>query len=202
MFRPIATLLFLVLSTALAAAATQVGSATRVQGECTGTVDAETRELVAGAAIYLGEHLATGDDARLAVTLDDGTVLTVGENARLTVDAFVFDPAGASMLHATVSGAFRYVSGALSTDARRTASVTTPVALIGVRGTDFWGGPIDGGFGVALFEGSISVTSGGVTRILEAPGLGVDVEPDSAPGDATAWSDEKIARALATVTFP
>ena len=202
MFQPIVALLLLVLSAASAAAATQVGSVTRVVGACTGTIGAETRTLVAGTPVYRDEILATGDDARLAVTLDDGTVLTVGENARLTIDAFVFDPAGANTLHATVAGAFRYVSGALSPDATRTASVTTPVALIGVRGTDFWGGPIDGGFGVALFEGSIAVTSGGVTRILEAPGLGVDVAPGSTPGDAAAWGDEKIARALATVTFP
>jgi len=202
MFRPIVALLLLVLSAASAAAATQVGSVARVQGTCTGTIDAETRTLVAGAPVYRDEILATGNDARLAVTLDDGTVLTVGENARLKIDAFVFDPAGANTLHATVAGAFRYVSGALSPDATRTASVTTPVALIGVRGTDFWGGPIDGGFGVALFEGSIAVTSGGVTRILEAPGLGVDVAPGSTPGVAAAWGDEKIARALATVTFP
>lgn len=202
MNRSIAGLVFSVLLIVQAAAATQVGSVTRVVGACTGTIDAATRTLVAGMPVHRDEVLATGDDARLAVTLDDGTVLTIGEKARLIVDAFVYDPAGAGTLHATVAGAFRYISGALSTDATRTASVTTPVALIGVRGTDFWGGPIDGGFGVALFEGSITVTSGGVTRILEAPGLGVDVAPGSTPGDPTVWGDDKIARALATVTFP
>ena len=186
MLRPIAACLVLVLSAASASAATQVGSVSRSLGAGTGTGDAETRTLGAGAPVHLDEVLATGEDARLAVTLDDGTVLTLGENARLAVDAFVYDPAGANTLHATVAGAFRYVSGALSTDATRTASVTTPVALIGVRGTDFWGGPIDGGFGVALFEGSIAVTSGGITRILETPGLGVNVEAGAAPNPCAA----------------
>jgi hypothetical protein len=199
--RSIAALVFSVLLAVQAAAATQVGAVARVQGVCTGTVEGETRVLVKDAPVYLDEEIATGADARLAVNLDDGTVLTIGENARLTIDAFVYDPAGQSTLHATVGGAFRFVSGAMTPEASRTASVTTPVALIGVRGTDFWGGPIDGAFGVALFEGAIAVTSGGVTRILEAPGFGVDVSPGATPEDVTTWPEEKVNRALATVAF-
>jgi hypothetical protein len=199
--RLIAALALIVVSAAPAAAATQVGTVDRVQGVCAGAVDGATRTLVEDAPVHLNEEIVTGVDARLAVKLDDGTVLTIGENAHLSIDAFVYDPAGKSTLHAIVAGAFRYVSGAMTPQASRTASVTTPVALIGVRGTDFWGGPIDGGFGVALFEGSITVTSGGVTRVLEVPGIGVDVAPGSVPEDATTWPDDKVGRALATVTF-
>jgi hypothetical protein len=198
---PAAVLLFAVLWAPAAWAATPVGSVARVQGECTGTVDGATRRLTAEAPVHLAEELATGAGARLAVALDDGTVLTLGENARLTIDEFVFDPAGKSSLAAVVSGAFNYVSGALNAAARQ-AAVTTPVAVIAVRGTNFWGGPIDGGFGVALFEGSISVTSGGVTTVLDAPGSGVNLAPEGGPsGPVSIWPEEKVRRALATVEF-
>jgi hypothetical protein len=36
--------------------------------------------------------IATGPAARLEITLTDETVLTLGENATLTLDAFVFKP--------------------------------------------------------------------------------------------------------------
>ena len=74
--------------------------------------------------------------------------------------------------------------------------------MIAVRGTSFWGGPIDGGFGIALFEGSISVTSGGVTTVLDAPGSGVNIPAaGGSPGPVTIWPVEKVERAAATVTF-
>jgi hypothetical protein len=185
-----------------ASAATGVGAVERVRGTCSGTVDGKTRTLTAGAPVHLDEELTTGPGARLAIKLGDDTVLTLGENARLTIDAFVFDPGRASALQATVAGAFRYVSGVMPTGTSREATVATPVAVIGVRGTDFWGGPIDGGFGVALFEGSISVTSGGVTTVLEAAGSGINLPAaGGAPGEATIWPEDKVARALATVTF-
>jgi hypothetical protein len=201
--RSIAVLLLLALFAVPAAAATPVGTVERVHGVCTGTVDGETRTLAAQAPVHLNEEIVTGDGARIAIVLDDGTVLTIGENARLTIDAFVLAPAGAGVLHATVAGAFRYVSGALRQGATPEASVTTPVAVIGVRGTDFWGGPIDGGFGVALFEGSISVTSGGVTTVLDAAGSGVNLPAaGGAPVSVTTWPDEKVQRAMSAVAFP
>jgi hypothetical protein len=191
------------LTSASSLAATPVGEVARVQGECTASVDATTRTLTAGAPVHLAEELATAAGARLAVALDDGTTLTLGENARLLIDTFVYDPAGDSTLTAAVSGAFRYVSGRLQDAAARQATISTPVAVIAVRGTNFWGGPIDGGYGVALFEGSISVTSGGVTTVLDAPGSGVNLPPEGgAPtGPVTNWPQEKVDRASATVEF-
>lgn len=186
----------------VAVAATPVGEVSRVQGACSGTLEGATRALAAGAPVHLAEEVATGAGARLAITLDDDTVLTLGENARLVIDRYVFDPDGANVLDATVAGAFRYVSGVLSATASRDATVRTPVAVIGVRGTNFWGGPIDGGFGVALFEGSISITSGGVTTILDAAGSGVNLPADGGPpGPVTTWPEEKVQRALDAVTF-
>jgi hypothetical protein len=150
--------------------------------------------------VNLAETVATGAGARATIALNDGTTITLGEKARLVIDAFVYDPAAASTLHASVAGAFRYLSGRLAPGATRQASVTTPVATIGVRGTDFWGGPIDGRFGVVLFEGAVSVTVGGETVLLDAGGLGANFG-GAAAMSVTRWPQDKVARALATVTF-
>ena len=198
----IAVILWALLLSGVAQAQTPVGAVDRCHLSCTASAGDAERDLAAGAPVHVGEQIATGAGARLQFTLDDGTTVTLGENASVAVDEFVNDPGRTSTFRATVSGAFRYVSGVLAPEAR-TATITTPFAVIGIRGTDFWGGPIDGNFGVLLFEGAIVVTAGGISVPLEAVRSGVDLAvAGQAPGAATVWGQEKIDRAIATVTFP
>jgi hypothetical protein len=186
-----------------AQAATAIGSVKRLQGVCQGTVDGASQNLTSDAAVFANELLSTGAAARLEIALADETVLTLGENATLMLDAFVFKPGETDNLHAAVTGAFRFVSGKLAAAAAtRDASVTTPFATIGIRGTDFWGGPINGRFGVVLLEGRITVTQGGVTAVLQNVDDGVDLEPGGAPpGQVKTWAQPKIDRAINTVMF-
>jgi len=128
-------------------------------------------------------------------------VLTVGENASVRLDAFVYRP-DANVVKLTLAGAFRFASGKLAAVAARDVIVTTPFAVIAVRGTDFWGGPIDGAFGVLLFDGAVAVTNAGATTDLTAPGDGVNLPTlVSPPGGVVAWAPDKVTRAVATVTF-
>lgn len=180
-----------------AGAATAIGSVERIVGTCTGTVDGADQNLAAAGSVYLDEKITCGDGARLAVKFDDGTSLTVGEKSQLSLDQFIYTPDGDNKFHAAVVGAFRYISG--SHDASRQASITTAVATIGVRGTDFWGGPLDAGFGVVLLDGAITVTTPGGSFDLDAIDTGVDISGPSA--SVTNWSDEKRERALDTVSF-
>ncbi len=72
-----------------------------------------------------------------------------------------------------------------------------------MRGTNFWGGPVDGGFGVFLFEGAVSVTHAGATVNLTAPGQGTSFANAAVPpGPVVVWGRDKVNRAVATVTFP
>ena len=74
--------------------------------------------------------------------------------------------------------------------------------MIGVRGTDFWGGPIDGCFGVFLLEGAVTVENGSGVVSLERRGAGVQIDRlDARPGPAVVWPSDKVQRAIATVTF-
>lgn len=187
---------------AAAQAATPVGEVSRHQGTSIGLSEGTERALATGAAVHLQEEISTGEAARLEITFDDGTTLTLGEKARLVIDRFVYDPAdGLERMALSTAGAFRFVSGALKQPAAE-VSVATPVALIGIRGTDFWGGPVDGQFGVFLLEGSVSVTNSAGEALLDDPGEGVSLDgPDIAPGEVTIWPQDKVDRAVATVTF-
>jgi hypothetical protein len=130
-------------------------------------------------------------------------LLTLGENASVVIDRYVYDPdqnVGETLIR-TTKGAFLFASGRIKGLKQHSIAVSTPVADIGVRGTQFWGGPLDK-FGVLVLEGEITVSNqaGGVT--LSGTGQGTDIpSPLDPPGPAKAWSDEKIARAVATVAL-
>jgi len=187
-----------------ATAQVAIGTVSRIQGEADGTLGNTTRPLSLNVSVFLNEVVSTGEAARLEVTFADDTRLTLGEKARLTLDTYVFDPAaGSGTTKFAVIGAFRFVSGLLSKPATSSVSVTTPIATIGIRGTEFWGGPIDDqALGVFLIAGAVSVSNAAGEQILNQPGQGTNIAtPAAAPGPVTFWPSAKVNRALAAVAF-
>jgi len=81
--------------------------------------------------------------------------------------------------------------------------MTTPAASVGIRGTEFWGGPLDNqALGVFLIEGAVRVSNAAGQQILSQPGQGTNIAaPGAAPGLVTFWPSDKVNRAVATVTF-
>ena len=191
-------------SSAQSARPQPIGAVSRIQGEASGTNGSATRPLNLNSSVFLNDVLSTGDAGRLEVTFTDDTRLTLGEKAKLTLDAYVFDPAaGSGTIRFGLVGAFRFVSGRLTKLARADVGVTTPVANLGIRGTEFWGGPIDDqALGVFLIEGAVSVSNAAGQQILNAPGQGTNIAAaGAAPGPVTFWPPDKVNRAIATVTF-
>jgi len=187
-----------------AAAQEAIGRVSRIQGDASGTRGAATQPLRANVSVYLNEAISTGDGARLQITFADNTRLTLGEKVKLFLDTYIYNrTAGLGTIKFEVVGAFRFVSGRLSKLAKSDVSVTTPVANIGIRGTDFWAGPIDDqALGVFLITGAVSVSNAAGTQILNHSGQGTNIAaPGVAPGPVTFWPAEKVNRALAAVTF-
>jgi hypothetical protein len=181
-----------------------VGAVTRIQGEASGTRGDATRALGLNASVFQNEVVSTGKAARLEVTFADNTRLTLGEKAKLTLDSYVFNPAaGRGTIRLGVVGAFRFLSGQVTKLATSDVRVTTSVAAIGIRGTEFWAGPIDNqALGVLLIEGAVSVSNAAGEQILSRPGQGTNIAtPGAAPGPVTVWPADKVNRALAAVTF-
>jgi hypothetical protein len=196
-----ATLLFLVpgLSSS-ATAASSVGMVTKVTNQA--RVGGETA--VVGTLVHMNDTLTTGPEARLLVTFRDKTELTLGENASVLVDRYVFDPdagIGEATLNVT-RGAFRFTTGALKEMRDKNIKVTTHVAALAVRGTDFWAGPIDGQYGVLLLDKSrLSVANEEGAVMLADAGMGTDIpapiKQTGAPSRPYKWPPDKVARALA-----
>ena len=186
------------------AAQEEIGTITRIQGEASGTRGGATRTLSLNTSVIKNETVSTRAAARLEVTFKDNTRLTLGENAKLTLDRYVFDPAARrGTIRFRLVGAFRFVSGQVSKLAHSDVSVTTPVATIGIRGTEFWGGPIDHqALGVFLIDGAVRVSNAAGVQVLNRPGQGTNIaRPGAAPGPVTFWPQDKVNRAISTVTF-
>ena len=61
---------------------------------------------------------------------------------------------------------------------------------------------LNGVTGVVVFAGSVSVTTAGGTVVLSAPGEGTNLSASAVPPTSvTQWSDNRIAAAIASVTF-
>ena len=156
-----------------ATAAGQVGTVTQVQNQA----QVGSRTAVVGTPVYMNNQLRTGANARLKITFSDGSDLTLGENARVVVDQFVYNPSkskGAVVLSAA-QGAFRFAGGKIEGMQEKKVVVNTPSAALAVRGTHFWAGPIDGQYGVLLLQGRLNVSNQRGAVTLSRSGQGTDI---------------------------
>lgn len=194
----------LVAATALAAGDRPgVGGVDRLEREATATYEADTRQLAVDDAVLFQDLLETSEQARLAVTLADGTELTLGENASLRIDEFVYAPddSTARMGLSVLEGAFQFVGGDAENMDDSEVEINTSVGTLGVRGTTVWGGRIDGSFGVLVFEGEVTVRNE-AGEVDLGPGEGTMIESMNAqPSPPKKWPEEKVQRAVDTVSF-
>jgi hypothetical protein len=157
------------------------------------------RALSPGDQVFRNEMVHTGAQARAELRLSDQTSLVLGENAEVRLDEFVYNESGSATIN-LVTGALRFVSSVQGHPGKLT--IRTPVATIGVRGTDFWAGPIDGVYGVLLLTGSVEVSNVAGTVTLDTPRTGTLISgADIAPGEAVAWPNDRRVRALSQTDF-
>jgi len=203
--RPIALGFLLALLVGLsgeAFAAERVGQILRIKGSCEVESEGQRRPLQTASPVHLLDVVKTGANARLVVELDDGTVLTLGENAELKIDEFVFNKPGiADRLKLFAGGAFRFTTGRLVKTEDSIIEIQTRVPALGLRGTDFWAGPLDGNYSVLVFDGALDVSNNGQSVILDEAGEGTNIADGGSPGPVTRWPQEKVQRALDTVRF-
>lgn len=132
--------------------------------------DGAVLDVAKGMRLREGDTVRTQPDSHVYVRLRDGGLLVVRPQSELKVDLWRFDPAqpAESRIKYTLdSGGARHVSGEAAKAARDKFRFNTPMAAIGVRGTDF----------TVLAEPvrtQISVQSGGV--IVSGLGNGCSAE--------------------------
>jgi FecR protein len=88
-----------------------------------------------GDTLYQNDVVETGSNSTLGLVLDDGTAFNLSASARFMLNDFVYEANGTSnhSLVSLIQGAATFVAGQIAPTGDM--EVSTPVAVIGVRGT-------------------------------------------------------------------
>ena len=194
------------------AASPTVGMVTKVENQA--QVDGQPAAV--GTPVHTNDTVNTGAKGRLQVTFRDQTNLTLGENASVVIDRYVFDPdasVGEAALN-TTKGAFRLATGRLNEMTKKDITVSSPFAGMAVRGTDFWWGAVQGQSGVLLVHNSrLEVRDRNCTSdddrrtcrcavILDHAEEGTYIDPRTGcPGVPRLWTAAEIDAALSQTSF-
>ncbi|HEY9013206.1 MAG TPA: FecR family protein [Devosia sp.] len=159
-----ACLCLLVPGAALAAAS---GVARGVNPDASAKTGSDTRTLVVGADIFMGDVVKTGPSGQVQIKFSDNTELVVGPRSSLTIEDYLLreDGSAGKLVVNTLAGTFRFVTGNAPKDRYL---IKTPTGTIGVRGTAFDWANTSRGTAAMLYHGAIEVcTAGGTCVLLE-----------------------------------
>jgi len=151
----------------VSAFAQAIGSVDRVIEKANRQPPGQAKVLAnAGDALVQNELLETLAASTMHVLFVDGTDLTLESDSQVVLDTYVYDPStnSAKAVYSFATGTMRYVSGQIG----QGATINTPIATIGIRGTAFTCSLTPGSSGVELScevtEGSIEVRPKGEGR--------------------------------------
>ena len=118
------------------AAQPDIGSAALTKNDVSRELSGANGPVDVGDPVFSEEIVRTGADSATKLVFRDSTNLALGPRSRVVLDRFVYDPSQPSEgLGVTLAkGVFRFTTGSLKKSAY---TVTTPTAVIGVRGTVF-----------------------------------------------------------------
>lgn len=149
-----ATLLAALLLAGSAQAAEKAGDITMLTGRATAATQlGDIRSLRKDGYVYPGEIINTGPNTYLNIKFTDGGRMLLRPNTRFQIaeyryseprqarrrpqDRNVEQQAEGNALFRLLKGGFRAVTGLIGRENREDYKVRTPVATIGIRGTDF-----------------------------------------------------------------
>lgn len=183
-----------------------IGIVTRSTGYPEVTRNNRTYILASQSRIYAEDIIRTDKASRLILTMKDDTTFALGPNSHFVLHRYDID----GSLNAPVaqmsftSGSIRTKTARIMKAAQPQFEIRTPLAVIGVRGTDFWSGYLFGTntLDVAMLSGKgiyVQNQHGSVDLTLD--GWGTTVIGNSAPTPPKIWPSQKINRALGETTL-
>lgn len=153
---------------ATAVAAVSIGGTETVVSEVHGFLGEVNRVLEVADDVFQEEVIDTGNEGATRIAFIDGTQLTMGPNSRVTLDRFVYDPAGddSSMVVGLVSGIFEFASGLIPSGGY---DLRTPFANLTIRGTRLRIMVLDDVLQVTAPEGEVEIYKGPLSVDLDDP---------------------------------
>ena len=146
-------------------AAETIGTANSVRPEVTrgggGAINS-------GDSVSQGEVIKSGSSGSAKITFTDGTAMSIGSSAQVTLTHFVFAEKKKTFQKASfdiAKGAFRFATGSSDKSAYE---VKTPTSTLSVRGTEWTMNVTDKKTTLNVIIGSVVFCQGGKCRVVEA----------------------------------
>ena len=164
------------------------GTVARLEGSAIAMQDAVPRILEVDSPVYIGDVLSTGPDSRLEIKMIDDGIFTLSESRTFMVIDYTFGGGNPNGLLRLMSGAVNAASGQLAKAAGAQFTMGADSATIGIRGTEFWAGDLDGVFQVGLWSGAVVVENRGGAVEINRPNYGTRVaDQDTSPLAPQPW---------------
>ena len=165
-------------------------------------------ELEVGDPVFQGDIVESGAEGAIGIVLADETTFSMAENGRIVLDEMIYD-AGTqegSVSLSIVQGIFTFVSGQVAKADPDAMTVVTPVATIGIRGTQLGVTYIEGEEMILVlmqemdgFVGEVVVTNAAGFQILNLPNMATTVaSADTAPSVPAPISEAQIIETFGT----
>lgn len=126
-----------------------------------------------GTQVRVGERLITAEGAQLHLQFIDQAKLVLRANSSLLIEAYRYDPTNPSnhrVKYRLESGMVRSLTGLAGEQNKSSFRLNTPLAAIGIRGTDFVVSTNDEQTRVAVISGAVSVSA--LNDVCMAAGFG------------------------------
>ena len=145
------------LSPAAGQDATRIGAARAIENEVEGRLGKSVHKLAVGSEVFQNQLVRTGKASSARLQFLDETDLSLSPFTQITLDRFVYDPdkkTGRVVINVP-RGLVRFVTGSLE---KKSYTIRTPIASIGVRGTIFYLLARSDRISVLLADGGVELT--------------------------------------------
>lgn len=157
-----------------------------------------------GDPVYEGDVIETGGDgSAIRMVFSDQTEFSLGADARLALDQLVFNPdtQSGSAQFSILKGVFIFASGQIAKTDNTDMTVSTPVATIGIRGTEVAGRVAEGDSQFTIIDGAIQVTTRAGSVTLDDDGETTQVAGnDALPSDPVILTPAQFEQAYGQVS--
>lgn len=111
--------------------------------------------------IFEKDEIRVGDDARAQFRMSDTAIISLQENSVLQIKKYQYKEGSNdnSALLELLQGGLRTITGAIGKDNKKAYELRTPLATIGIRGTDYEVEIVTNGMYVAVWDGVIRIKS-------------------------------------------
>jgi len=164
--------------------------------------DGQAVELAVGSPVFQGDEIVTATGGAVGLVLADQTAFSMAENGRITLDEMVYDPESqeGSINLSIGEGIFTFISGEIAKTDPESMVIDTPVATIGIRGTQLGVDIADGeNLHVVMMEeeggfvGEAVIRNGHGVQVLNAAYQGTMVAGlNAAPGAVYTVDTEQL----------